>query len=366
MHEMTTTTTTTTIAATWRWTSMWMTKWIGISALLVSGCVSLGPSEALIEARQMRAKAQQTRAVELAPAQLREADLALAKAEAEHSSDAQSPEEKHYSYLATAKYQTAIAEGRRRDAVQREEVAHRRFFTEQAQVRRNQNRQISDLKKSYQEVQSLLQSTQSELDAVKGRIEAERDLEAAQADELKTQAKALEEQVQVLESKRVELEQALSERDEKLEDEREARLSAEQRASAALQKLNEIASVKAEAEETTITLTGEVLFASGESVLLPTARERLDLVADALKEQGDKINIVIEGHTDSKGTAQMNEQLSHARATAVKRYLVGQGVDEDRIHAVGRGESEPVATNGTAEGRANNRRVEIILRNGEA
>src|SRR5688572_30266743 len=103
---------------------MWTTKLIGISALLLGGCVTVGPSEALIEARQMRAHAQQTRAVELAPAQIREAELALAKAEAEHASDPQSPEEKHLSYLATAKYHTAIAEGRRRDAVQREEVAH--------------------------------------------------------------------------------------------------------------------------------------------------------------------------------------------------------------------------------------------------
>jgi Mg-chelatase subunit ChlI len=101
---------------------------IAASALLALGCASAGPSAALIEARQMRAKVEQSKAVELAPAHVREADLALA--EAERSSD------EHDAAIATARYEIAMAEGRRRDAVEREELARRRYFTEQARIRR--------------------------------------------------------------------------------------------------------------------------------------------------------------------------------------------------------------------------------------
>jgi outer membrane protein OmpA-like peptidoglycan-associated protein len=70
-------------------------------------------------------------------------------------------------------------------------------------------------------------------------------------------------------------------------------------------------------------------------------------------------HFVVEGHTDSKGSDTYNKTLSEQRAQAVKAWLVDNGVDGSRLSAIGRGESRPVADNGTAEGRAKNRRVEL-------
>jgi outer membrane protein OmpA-like peptidoglycan-associated protein len=93
---------------------------------------------------------------------------------------------------------------------------------------------------------------------------------------------------------------------------------------------------------------------------LPGANERLNQVADALKEQPDRA-VTIYGYTDSQGADDYNVKLSEKRADSVKEYLVGRGLDGSSIKAVGKGKADPVATNATAEGRANNRRVEIVL-----
>ena len=76
-----------------------------------------------------------------------------------------------------------------------------------------------------------------------------------------------------------------------------------------------------------------------------------------------KATFVVEGHTDSTGSAKTNERLSAARANAVKDYLVKNGVDASRLDAKGYGPSQPIDTNDTRAGRANNRRVEIKVTN---
>lgn len=141
--------------------------------------------------------------------------------------------------------------------------------------------------------------------------------------------------------------------------EKRARIDAERRARAAIRSLEEVARIKEERRELVITLSGAVLFKSGQVDLLPIARESLAKVAEVLKNQGEDANIVVEGHTDDRGSTRMNDNLSQARAAAVRLYLVSLGVDARRIASVGRGESEPIASNATPEGRANNRRVEI-------
>jgi outer membrane protein OmpA-like peptidoglycan-associated protein len=78
-------------------------------------------------------------------------------------------------------------------------------------------------------------------------------------------------------------------------------------------------------------------------------------------QQDKSKHIVVEGHTDSKGGEAANRALSQSRADSVRVFLIQQGVPADRITAVGKGEDEPIASNKTAEGRANNRRVEIIV-----
>ena len=69
--------------------------------------------------------------------------------------------------------------------------------------------------------------------------------------------------------------------------------------------------------------------------------------------------VITRGYTDSVGSTAFNQKLSEQRAAAVRSYLVGKGVDASRIQSQGRGEKEPVATNATAQGQAQNRRVEI-------
>ena len=71
--------------------------------------------------------------------------------------------------------------------------------------------------------------------------------------------------------------------------------------------------------------------------------------------------VSVEGFTDSRGADDMNLKLSQDRANAVKDYLVSQGVKPEKVRAMGRGEANPVASNDTPEGRANNRRVEIVV-----
>jgi outer membrane protein OmpA-like peptidoglycan-associated protein len=108
-----------------------------------------------------------------------------------------------------------------------------------------------------------------------------------------------------------------------------------------------------------LTLSGSVLFVTGKSVLLPQAQQRLREVAVAL--QKDPRHITVVGHTDAKGSADSNQKLSENRANAVRTFLSKEGVPADRLSTVGMGESEPIADNETTEGRANNRRVELII-----
>jgi outer membrane protein OmpA-like peptidoglycan-associated protein len=93
---------------------------------------------------------------------------------------------------------------------------------------------------------------------------------------------------------------------------------------------------------------------------LPGAQNSLGQVADALKTQGDR-EIVVEGHTDSQGSAASNRGLSDRRARSVASFLISRGVPGDNIRTEGLGSTRPIADNGSADGRASNRRVEIIV-----
>lgn len=146
-----------------------------------------------------------------------------------------------------------------------------------------------------------------------------------------------------------------------VKDEKARRIDAEKRAAQAAADLARIATVKQEARGMVITLSGGVLFESAKSELLPAAQVKLNDVAKALMQEDPLSAIVIEGHTDSQGGADFNRELSERRASAVREYLVGHGVAADRITAQGLGLTRPIADNKSPEGRANNRRVEIVV-----
>ena len=110
-------------------------------------------------------------------------------------------------------------------------------------------------------------------------------------------------------------------------------------------------------ERTPVILRG-VTFETGKSALRPESYTVLDIVAGSLQGNPD-IRIEIAGYTDNTGTAAVNTRLSQARAEAVRAYLVSKGVALERMIARGYGPSNPVATNTTAAGRAQNRRVEL-------
>jgi adhesin transport system outer membrane protein len=111
---------------------------------------------------------------------------------------------------------------------------------------------------------------------------------------------------------------------------------------------------------TKVTYSSDALFDFNKSVLKPQGKKNLDELVAKIK--GVNLDVVIAvGHTDSVGSDAYNQRLSVARAESVKAYLVNQGVPADRVRTEGRGESQPVATNDTAEGRAKNRRVEITV-----
>jgi outer membrane protein OmpA-like peptidoglycan-associated protein len=146
------------------------------------------------------------------------------------------------------------------------------------------------------------------------------------------------------------------------EAERQARLAAEAKANAALTELTHMATVKREQRGLVITLSGQVLFASNEATLLPAATKALDNVVSALKAvPANAGRVVIEGHTDSRGARAYNRDLAERRARSVRDYLVSRGLPGDLFAVEGVGPDRPVADNRSAEGRANNRRVEIVL-----
>jgi outer membrane protein OmpA-like peptidoglycan-associated protein len=147
---------------------------------------------------------------------------------------------------------------------------------------------------------------------------------------------------------------------EKLSTEQKARVDADQRATDAQAALAKLAAVKDEPRGMVITLSGSVLFASNRALLLPEARTRLDQVAGVLLTNRER-NLTVEGYTDSQGSASYNLDLSQRRADAVRSYLIERGYQGDLIQAHGLGKVSPVADNASAEGRANNRRVEIVI-----
>ena len=124
----------------------------------------------------------------------------------------------------------------------------------------------------------------------------------------------------------------------------------------------------AEVDETGCPVEDEVLltinrlgFAFDSAQLDRSSRAALDRAVDVIKSHSQAVNLDVVGHTDSRGSDEYNQKLSERRAAAVVDYLVSKGVSRSSLNASGKGESEPMASNDSDEGRAQNRRVELVV-----
>jgi outer membrane protein OmpA-like peptidoglycan-associated protein len=109
-----------------------------------------------------------------------------------------------------------------------------------------------------------------------------------------------------------------------------------------------------------VTFESGILFATNSSTLTPESQGSLTRFAQSL-QNNPETNVAVSGHTDNTGSDAINQPLSERRAQSVVNFLIGKGVASKRMTSVGNGSNQPVASNATAEGRAQNRRVEIVI-----
>jgi outer membrane protein OmpA-like peptidoglycan-associated protein len=126
-----------------------------------------------------------------------------------------------------------------------------------------------------------------------------------------------------------------------------------------MQQLNQVLETRDSARGLIVSMP-DVLFDTGKADLRSTARERLAKVAGILIAYPD-IHVEIDGYTDSTGSADFNMRLSQERSDSVRNYLSSQGVNQSVITTHGFGEDNPIASNDSAAGRQQNRRVELVV-----
>jgi outer membrane protein OmpA-like peptidoglycan-associated protein len=299
------------------------------------GCGASAPTVELVTARSAFAEARDGPTAAINPKGLYDAEQALHDAERAHEADPGSPREKHFAYVATRKSQLSVAEGN--GLIARKEVA-----AGAADYTSILETKVKALSAEREGVTDQLETARRELSDVRGELSTTGENLDRNAAELRDKEKQLAARVAELEAATL------------------ARQQAEEKTAKARADLAELATVRDEGNRLVISLSGSVLFKSGSSDLMEMAKRRLDTVTDAIEGYGSG-TIAVEGHTDSQGTEAYNVALSLRRAEAVRGYLVSRGMSSERVSAVGRGEGQPIAGNDTPEGRANNRRVEIIV-----
>ena len=203
----------------------------------------------------------------------------------------------------------------------------------------------------------------AERSAMERRLaELEAELARQKANDALTEAERAAQQAQVAKEGQVAAELGRARAEAEAARAREEAAIARAEAAEAIAKLQtSLADLQTEKSKRGLVVTlGDVLFEVNGFALKPGATRNLDKIASYLR-QFKNAKASIEGHTDSTGAAEYNNQLSQKRAEAVLNYLVGLGVEEDRLSAKGFGQPLPVAPNDTPEGRQRNRRVEVVL-----
>jgi outer membrane protein OmpA-like peptidoglycan-associated protein len=196
-----------------------------------------------------------------------------------------------------------------------------------------------------QQATAAAQAAQAELETARKEAAARDAAARAQLEQQQKAAAEREAQTQA------ELEKVRQEAAQQTEEARRLRMENE---------LARIATTKREARGFVVTLSSGLFFDTGKTALKKGAKATLTRIADQLKTDPN-VKVTVEGHTDSVGTAEKNKVLSEKRAQAVRDFLVDTGVAADRVTAVGHGEEQPIATNKTAAGRQQNRRVELVI-----
>jgi len=283
-------------------------------ATLLVACGTAAPPKELVEAREAYHRAEGGAATTMVPAELHVARESLDAAEKAFGDSPDSSDTIDKSYIALRKAQRAEALGNAAVSIQE---------------------RAASLKEAGLTQEEILARTNAKLKNTESELEKERDRLAKEQANL-----AKEKEVSAAE--------------------RAARIAAEKKAQDAMDALAKSLAVKNEARGTVITLSGGVVFATGLSTILPGAQAQLNQVADALKSQAEH-HFTVEGHTDNQGNDKINDELSSQRANAVRDYLIVRVVSANAITATGYGSKRPVGDNRTAEGRAMNRRVEIIV-----
>ncbi len=221
-------------------------------------------------------------------------------------------------------------------------------------------------------IKALANEQEQALQRAKEKLAAERALAEQEVERLRAEQEQL---VQAGEQARAEEEATrLREEQEKLEAlaaeqaraeqaERElARLRAEHEQSRAelTATLSRLTQVREEARGVVVTLPGNIFFNVNKADVKPAMQQQLTEIAQALAAVPDQ-QLLIEGHTDSDGSSAYNQSLSESRAQSVQKILLDGGIAAERMDIMGYGESKPIADNSTASGKAQNRRVEIVL-----
>lgn len=307
-------------------------------AAVFAGCATMPPNE-LVSARQAYQTASEGRAAELAPAELHKAQEALNRAEQSFAKDSDSDKTKDLAYVAQRKAQLAGAVGAMNADKALKDRAGVAFQDKQSQIVQQGKQDLRDSENQTAIAHAELDK-QAALKEAKDKSDAQ--LAVVQASKEKADADLLTQQTAAANQAKQDLRDS------------------EQRTAEARAELARIGVVKEEERGLVVTLSGSILFQSAKSTLLPSAQVKLDQVAKALMSVRER-NIIVEGHTDSQGTESYNQSLSQRRSDTVRNYLVKQGYPGDRISARGMGEGTPIASNTSAEGRANNRRVEIVI-----
>jgi outer membrane protein OmpA-like peptidoglycan-associated protein len=294
-------------------------------ALLGASCATITPVE-LTTARTSYARASNGPAVQLLPAELHKAKIILDAAETSFADEKNSQKTIDLAYIADRTIQTV-------------EVQARTVLVTQA---------ITKAKQDYQDKQAAgAKKTQATL--VKTRLQ----LIDSQAGQAKQAA-----QLGVEHAARQDADTKAAASEQRALDSEQKTIAANEKTAAANDALAKLAA-KDEERGLVITLSGGVLFRSNDAQLLPAAQTKLDEVAAALLTNGRPVSI--EGYTDSKGSQSKNIDLSQRRAESVRTYLISRGLPSDRVVARGMGPDRPIADNTSSEGRANNRRVEIVV-----